>query len=36
MSNEGGRKTLTSTPHPFNSKKRRKKIKVHLLPLNNE
>jgi hypothetical protein len=32
-SDEGEKKTLTSTPLPFNSKKkRRKKIKVHPFP----
>jgi hypothetical protein len=36
MSNEGEKKTLTSTPLPFKKKKKSKKIKAHLLPLNNE
>jgi hypothetical protein len=31
-----GKKTLTSTPLPFNNRKKRKKIKAHPLPLNNE
>jgi hypothetical protein len=31
-----GEKTLTSTPLPFNSKKKKKEIKAHPLPLNNE
>jgi hypothetical protein len=37
MLDEGGKKTLTSTPLPFNRKKKeKKKIKAHTLPLNNE
>jgi hypothetical protein len=30
------KKTLTSTPLPFNNKKKRKKIKAHPLPSNKE
>jgi len=36
MSTKGGKKTLTSTPSPLNSKKKEKYIKAHPLPLNNE
>jgi hypothetical protein len=32
----GEKKTLTSTPLPFNNNNNNKKIKAHPLPLNNE
>jgi hypothetical protein len=37
MSNEGEKKTLTSTPLPLNNKRIKKnKIKAHPFPLNNQ